>query len=225
MNLDNILQQFLNLAGTFSPHLVIFLFLLCSIGEFSIITLIPYALDTIWLLSGYHLSIGVLSPIQLILLWLTAQVGRQIGALMLYVVGRYGTGPLSRFYRKHVTIDTLQKISHNNSLPVRLVRRINIFSPFSVALGRLLWLRFPLTLTLGARRQYKVLFLGVLFSSLVWDGVYISVGVAGAQVVRTPVQMLVYSLIGLTAFYLIMFAVRYLLRLLRKKGDSTNTER
>jgi membrane protein DedA with SNARE-associated domain len=225
MNLNDLLQQFLNLAGTFNLRLIIFLFLLCSIGEFSVVTLIPYALDTVWILSGYHLSTGAISPLQMFILWSAAQAGRQTGATLLYFVGKVGKVPFARFYRKHFDIDLMTKLSPSGGLAAKLIRRIDLLSPFSVALGRLLWLRFPLTLTLGATRHYKVLFLGVLFSSIVWDGIYIFLGVIGAQVVQTPTQMLLYSLLGLTVFYVIAFIVRRVARLVKMKRGDVNTEK
>ncbi len=67
MTLDSILQQALPFAGTFILNLVIFLFLVCAIGEFGFS--IPYLLETIWLLSGHHVVSGG-SPTDLGLLWL-----------------------------------------------------------------------------------------------------------------------------------------------------------
>lgn len=211
MNLENILQQVLSFTGTFNPKLAIFLFLICSIGEFG--ASIPYLLETIWLLSAYHLGIGVISPWQMVLLWLVAQVGRQTGATMLYLLSRLGSIPLIRLYQKYFKANLSGKLAESNTMPFKLFRRINYLTPFSVALGRLFWLRVPLTLTLGARRQLRLLSLGVLLSSLVWDGIYISLGaVVGVNLVLKPIEMILYSLIGVTLIYAATFAVRRLFR-------------
>jgi F0F1-type ATP synthase assembly protein I len=67
----------------------------------------------------------------------------------------------------------------------------------------------PLTVFLGVKKQYKVLFLGVLLSSLVFDGIFLIVGtVVGANTLVKPTEMIVFSLIGLTVFYLIVFSIR-----------------
>ncbi len=218
MNLGSILQQVLSLTGVFSPKLAIFLFLICSIGEFGVFS-VPYVLESIWLLSGYHLGTGILSPFQLVLLWFVSQVGRQTGATVLYYLSRFGSLPLMRLYHKYFEASLSEKLSGNDAMPFKLFRRINYLSPFSVALGRLLWLRIPLTLTLSIKRRLKTLSLGVLLSSLVWDSVYIVLGIVGATVVLKPIQMVLYSLIGLTLLYAVTFAVRRLSRL-RLSKDS-----
>ena len=210
VNLDTILQQVLSFTGTFNFQLVIFLFLLCAIGEFG--TSVPYLLETIWLLSGYHLGTGVLSPFHLPLLWLVAQAGRQTGATTLYHFSRFGSMPLMKLYHKYSAASLSQKPPDNNFIPVKLFRRLNLLSPFAIALGRLLWMRIPLTLTLSLKRRLKTLSLGIVLSSVVWDGIYISLGIAGGRAVLKPIEMVLYSLIGLTLLYVVTFVIRHLSR-------------
>ncbi|MCD5401265.1 hypothetical protein LR013_01540 [candidate division NPL-UPA2 bacterium] len=150
------------------------------------------------------------------LLWLVAQVGRQTGATILYCLVRFGSMPLRKLYRKHFEASLSDKLSDNNVMPFKLFRRLNYLSPFSIALGRLFGLRFPLTLTMGINRQFKTLSLGVLLSSLVWDGIYISLGIAGGHAALEPTQMILYSLIGLTLLYAVTFTARHLRRRLTK---------
>ena len=221
MSLESILQYVLSFAGTFNPKLIIFLFLICSIGEFGLFS-IPYLLETIWLLSGYNLGSGVLDPYHMILLWLVAQAGRQTGAILLYYLGQFGSLPLKKLYRRYFEASISNRLSGNNAMPIRFFGKINYLSPFSIALGRLFGLRIPLTLTLGAKKQFRALLLGVLLASLVWDGVYILLGLAGGHTTLKPTQMLLYSLIGLTILYLVTFTVRQLKR--RLSGDSTNNQ-
>jgi membrane protein DedA with SNARE-associated domain len=48
-----------------------------------------------------------------------------------------------------------------------------------------------------------------LLSGLAWDGVYIIIGmVAGTTIALQPAQMILYSLVGLTAMYLLMFGAK-----------------
>lgn len=210
VNLDAILQQVLSFTGTFNPQLVICLFVICALGEFA--ASIPYVLETMWLLSGYHVGTGILSPWHLPLLWLVAQAGRQSGATSLYHLSRFGSMPLMKLYHKYFAVTSSQKLPNNN-MPFKLFRRLNLLSPFSVALGRLFWLRIPLTLTLSVKKQLKTLSLGVVLSSLVFDGIYISLGIAGSRAVLKPIDMVLYSLIGLTLLYAVTFVIRRLYRL------------
>ena len=209
MNFEALIQQAFNLAGTFNPTLVIFLFIICFIGEFGIC--IPYLLETIWLFSGYNFGTGVIPLIDLFLLWLIALIGREAGAITLSYLGRFGSMPLVKFYNKHFEASVAEKMAENNSKKVSFFRRINFASPFSVAMGRLVWLRIPISLILGAKKQLKSLSLGILLASLAWDGMYILLGaVVGAHTTLKPTQMILYSLIGLTLLYAGTFAVRHL---------------
>ena len=99
------------------------------------------------------------------------------------------------------------------------MRRINYLSPFSVAAGRLMWLRIPLTLTLSVKRDWKTLMLGVVLSSAVWDSTYIILGLIGKNVASHPTQMVLFSLAGLTLLY----GVTILVRLLRRQRRSAST--
>jgi membrane-associated protein len=212
MNLEALIQQAFTLAGTFNPTLVVFLFIICFIGEFGIC--IPYLLETIWLMSGYNFGTGVIPLVDLLLLWLVAQVGRQAGGITLSYLGRFGSMPIIKFYNKHFEASVAEKMAENNSSKVSFFRKIDFLSPFSVALGRLIWLRIPLSLILGAKRQLKTLSLGILLASLVWDGMYVFLGaVVGAHTTLKPSQMILFSLIGLTLLYAGTFAVRHLWRL------------
>jgi membrane-associated protein len=212
MNLEAFFQQAFTLAGTFNLTLVIFLFIICFIGEFGIC--IPYLLETIWLMSGYNFGTGVIPLTDLLLLWLVAQAGRQAGGITLSYLGRFGSMPLIKFYNRHFETSVNEKLVENDSPAVGFFRRINFLSPFSVALGRLIWLRIPLSLIMGAKKQLKTLSLGILLSSLVWDGMYIFLGaVVGAHTELKPAEMILLSLIGLTLLYALSFAARHLWKL------------
>lgn len=209
MTLESTLQEILIFAGTFNFKLVFLLFLICSIGELALFS-IPYLLETVWLLFGYNLGIGTFTPFQLVLLWLAALAGRQVGAIVLYYLGRFGSIPARKLYQRYFEASLSSRLSGNRVTKLKFLNRIDYLSPFSVASGRLVGLRIPLTLTLGAKKQFKALFTGIVLSSLVWDGVYILLGLAGGQTALQPIQMIVYSLIGLTALYVITFLIRQL---------------
>jgi membrane-associated protein len=207
MNLEHFLSQIPQLIANFDPRTAAFLFLICAIGEFGLS--IPYVLESVWLLAGYQLGTGVLSPIHLAGLWLVAQCGRQVGVLGLYSVARVGSTPLARLYQKCTGSRFWPKVPVNT----KVFSRINFTSPFSIGYGRLVGLRIPLTIMLALKKKLAAALLGVLLSSVVWDAVYITLGATvGRTAVLQPVQMLLASVAGLTLLYLVVFIVRRLLR-------------
>jgi membrane-associated protein len=210
MNITGILQHVVAITATLDPRMALFLFVICAIGEFHIS--IPYVLESIWLLAGYQLGSGVLSPLHLVGLWLAAQLGRQVGAILLYRVGRFGTPSLVRLYEKLHLARLFAKITPKSGTS----KNINIFSPFSVAYGRLFGMRIPVTLALAVKRKPRLLVLGVLLSSLAWDTVYISLGlIFGSTLAFKPVYMFLASLAGLTIIYVVTYTVRRLLNRFR----------
>jgi len=209
MTIESILQEVFIFAGTFNFKLVFLLFLICSVGELALFS-VPYLLETIWLLFGYNLGIGTFTPFQIVLLWLAALAGRQVGAIVLYYLGRFGSIPLRKLYQRYFESSLTSRFSGSNATKLKFLNRIDHLSPFSVASGRLVGLRIPLTLILGAKKQFRALFTGIVLSSLVWDGVYILLGLAGGQTALKPVQMMVYSFIGLTLLYAMIFLIRQL---------------
>ncbi len=94
-------------------------------------------------------------------------------------------------------------------------------SPFSVALGRILWLRIPLTLIMGAKRKLRILSLAVVISSLIYDGTFIITGaIVGTTTHVEPLQITLFSLGVLTIIYGITFIVRRLIRLCGGKRNA-----
>ncbi|HTY81880.1 MAG TPA: hypothetical protein VMB24_03775 [Dehalococcoidales bacterium] len=198
------------ISGSFDPRTALFLFAICGLGEF--IVSVPYALESIWLLAGYQLGHGVLSPLGLMGLWLAAQCGRQTGNLALFYIARLSSSPFSGLYRKLTNSRFWPKAKINN----RLLGRINVTSPFSLAYGRLLGLRFPLTIILALKNKIASAMTGVLLSSIIWDAIYITLGATIGKTVKIqPVQMLIASVAGLTLLYLIVFLARLLYRRLQ----------
>ncbi len=219
MNLQDFLSQGLSLVGTFNLKIALFLFLTSFIGE-AVGVFVPYLFEATWLMVGYQFSSHVLSFPDLILLVLMAQAGRQGGALVLYGISLSGSNLLVK-YKNHFKIKT----APSEVFPFKKFRKINFLSPFSVTLGRLLWLRIPLTLILGAKRKLKVLMIGVLFSSLIYDAIYIIMGaVVGTTTKLAPVYVLLYSLAALTIVYGIFFVTRRIMGNLanRRKAESSS---
>jgi membrane-associated protein len=205
VNLAGFLQHIVSFTTTLDPRMAALLFVICVIGEFHIS--VPYVLETIWMLVGFHLGSGVLSPLHFMGLWAAALAGREVGAVGLYRVGWSGSNWLVRLYEK-LRIDRLiDKITARSTT----ARNINIYSPFSVAYGRLFGLRIPITLALGVKKRPRPLIWGVLLSSIVWDAVYISLGtVFGSALSINPVYMFLACLAGLTVIYILTIVIRRL---------------
>ncbi len=199
------LTRSLGLLAALDPRALALLVLVCAIGEFAIG--IPYVLESIWLLTGYYLGAHMLSIWRMLALWLVAQCGRQAGSISLYYVAGLGARTATRLDRRIRLSRLIPRAVINSSMLDRVSRP----SPFSIALGRLFGLRIPLTLTLAVQKRLKTLLPGVLLQSLVWDGIYMALGIIGGTVLK-PVEMLAYSLIGLTALYILTFAIRHLSR-------------
>ena len=178
----------------------------------------PYVLEGIWLLAGYQLGAGVLSPLALVGLWLAVVAGRQVGSLALYRVLRFGAGPLGRLYNRL----RASRFWPKGSLDRKLSDRISSLSAFASAYGRLIGLSFPVALALAAKRRPLTLVKAVVLSSLVWDGIYLALGITvGNKALLSPGQMLVAALGGMTALYSVAFGARYWFRLMRSVRTRT----
>ena len=213
MNLSGFLAQALEATSTFNPKIAIILFLLCAIGEIGFT--LPYILETIWLIAGYQLGTRNLEPLDLFLIWLVAQAGRQTGSFVLYFSGVLGLAPLRKFYKRHIE----PRLPKRAVIPATISKFLANPSPISVAMGRLVGLRIPMALTMSAKQRLSHLALGVLISSIIWDGIYLVIGgTLGPRVVPQPQYILLYSIGGISVLYLGTLGVRYLLRLRVKRS-------
>jgi membrane-associated protein len=210
MTLASLSQQILAYAGTLNIWLALAMFVLLILAEFSISP--PYIMEGIWILVGYHAALGNLPVYQVIILMLIAVGSRMLGAIIFYNLAGLGRGPIMRIYDRLFGTLISARLSESNegsrNLLVKFIRRINLLSPFSVALGRLLWVRVPLTILLSMRRQLRTLLLAVILSSVVWDTTYILIGVIGGNAKLDSLHLILYSLIGLTVIYGGVFVAR-----------------
>jgi membrane-associated protein len=220
MDFQAITREILNFTGTVNFWLVISLFLMLSVSEFGIS--IPYLMETFWILAGYQTLTGSLPIYFLAVLWITAMCGRTFGAVILYHLARFSGSRLMKLYRRIfkaalASRETAEKTVNSPSsgkegFLTRVWHKINSLSPYSVAFGRLIWMRVPLTLTLGFKKQIKILVPGVVISSMVWDTTYILVGVIGGDVKLEPFQIVLLSICALTAIYGSIFLVRWVIK-------------
>jgi membrane protein DedA with SNARE-associated domain len=176
-------------------------------------------METVWILAGYQTLNGSMPVYFLVILWLVAMSGRTLGSVILYHLARFSSSWIIRLYRR-IFKSVLAAREPGNGPPsssrnlfARIWRKINDLSPYSVAFGRLIWMRVPLTLTLGFRQQIKILIPGVMISSAIWDTTYILVGVIGGNVDLEPLQIVLFSLCALTIIYGGTFLVRWIIKL------------
>jgi membrane-associated protein len=220
MDFEQIFQEVLTFAGTFNLWLILSVFVILFFTEFGLS--IPYLLETIWMLCGYNVLSGTLSPFHLLLLWLIAIAGRFAGATILFHLAKWNRGWIMKIYSRVFGEALSPKKLEKSSLPARVIRSINLFSPFSVAFGRLIWLKIPMTLTLGVRRQLMTLYIAIVVSGAIWDISYMIVGVIGRGIQLRPSYMILYSLGTLTIVYSLYFIIRKFLqwRVPRHIGNS-----
>lgn len=211
MNLEGFLSEVLQITATFNIRIAIILFLLCAIGEIGFT--LPYVLETIWLMAGFQLAQGSLTTLDVIYIWLIAQAGRQVGNFGLYYSGRLGMIPMRKLYKKYIE----PRMPKTQIVPQGVIKRLKNPSPFSIAVCRLIGLRIPAAVTMSAKRQLSYLSMGVLLSSIVWDGIYLILGRTVGDVLPSPFRMFFYSLAGLTGLYLITLGIRYLFKWWRPK--------
>jgi membrane protein DedA with SNARE-associated domain len=166
-----------------------------------------------------------LSPFHLCLLWLVAVAGRETGALLLFSVSRLGSLPLSRLYQKYLE-KRFKKFSSNDTWLSRMSNKLDSYlSPFTIALGRLIGLATPLTVLMGVKKKYKMLFLGVIISSFIFDGIFLGVGLlVGKSTKVNQTEMILLSLIGLTVFYLLVFSIRQLYKFMKTRALARNNQ-
>lgn len=201
--LSGLLSQVLTATSSFNLKIAIILFLLCSIGEIGFA--LPYVLETIWLLAGYQLGTGDLQLLDLLKIWLVAQAGRQTGSLVLYYSAILGLMPLKKLFKKYIE----HWLPKRQLIPSSISKYLTNPSPISIAIGRLVGLRIPMALTMGARQNLLHLALGVLISSIIWDGIYIIIGRTVGSVLPKTEFMVLYSVGGLTLVYISVLVIRH----------------
>jgi len=204
-------HNIVSFTATQDPRTVLLLLVWCLIGELGIS--IPYVLESFWLLVGFNAGAGLISPWYIIVLWIAAQIGRQIGNIGLYFIARLGVPVLAGFFHKIHLDRFFNKIKSRTGA----VQRINIASPFSVAFGRMVGMRIPILLVMAAKKKPGMLALGVVLQSIVWDALYISLGaIFGATVKIEPVYMLLISLGCISMIYVITYFIKKLVNHYRK---------
>jgi membrane-associated protein len=214
--LENISAQVIAVTGSLNIWLIIAILVLFPISEFGLS--IPYLMETMWILVGYHAHHSVIFGAEVPLLLVVAVFARCCGASALYHLIGLGRTWILKVYRRFFNFALSAETPSGNSLPARVLRKLNLFSPFTVAFGRLIWLKIPITLTMSVRKNLRILLTGVSISSVIWDSLYILIGVIVGSAELKPWQTVLYSVCALTVVYSLVFLTRrvFLRRLLTK---------
>jgi len=210
MNLEQLVNIYTGLVGSAHPLVWFGLLLDCLAGD-SIGVTAPYLLETTWLLSGYLLGSHTMPIVYLLPMLVAAQAGRLGGTWLFCCLANNGS---HRLFNRFPALRTRFEAS-------RLTQKLNECHwsvPFWIALGRLFWLKFPITIFMAATKRFKALTVGVLISGVVYDSTYVVIGaVIGKSLTLNPVQVLPYFIIGLTLSFVLTLAVRQLWKLARAK--------
>ena len=207
MSIQEISNSVLAATGSLNLILVGAIFFIFIIGEFGLS--IPYLMETAWILVGVQIR-TTMPVFDILPLLLVSMAGRLTGATIFYNLIGLGRSWLLKLYSR-IFKNVVSPDKTNNSFAARLFRKINLLSPFSVAFGRLIWLKIPLTLTLSITKRPKPLMLGAALSGLVWDTAYILIGFILGRAKMEPYQTLLYSLSALTLIYVLSFIVKQIL--------------
>lgn len=213
--MDFIFQNTVSFDISFHVWTVLILLFWCFIGEIGVT--IPYVLESFWLLIGYNVGTGVLSPGYIIVLWIAAQTGRQSGALALYRIARFGMPAVEKLFHKI----RLDKFFDKLKARAGKVGNTSLLSPLSVAFARMVGMRLPMMLVCAGKKQPGTLALGVLLSSIVWDALYLSLGAFfGTTLEIGQGYMLLISLGCISVIYLAVYAIKKLISRFRKPVEA-----
>ena len=245
--MSGLVGQVLDLTVVFNPWLLLAIFVITLVGELSFS--IPLLMETVWLFTGYGFAVGHLSFEHLILFIVIGLLGRIVGASILFYLSWFGktsvAAPVFAYCKPRVAgfierVPPLRSVACiigrgiywmkarvaqpaaseiDPSSGISLFGRKFRLSPFTVALGRFMWLRFPLTVGLGASRQRMPLFLGVALSSIIWDGAYIAFGVLGGKSGLDQTQMLFYPLALAAVISGTVFGIKRLRRFIASRRE------
>jgi membrane protein DedA with SNARE-associated domain len=221
--LTTFLQNIVDFTATLDPKTALLLLIICTVGEAGLT--VPLLLEFIWLNVGMYLGNGQLSFWHMLGLWFSAQAGRQIGAVILYRIGRFGLPAMEKFYHKiH-----LDRLFDRLMSKAGAIKKINLTSPFSVAFGRLVGMRIPMTLVLAAKKKPWMLAAGVFMASMVFDGLYIFAGAVLGLTIDdvkqfNPLYTVLITVSLMLAIYLITFLVRLIIKRRKKALQPINDE-
>lgn len=200
MDLESLFRPILdalNISAALNLRVVGLLALLIFLGEANI--QIPLLIEAIWLLVGYQLRVNNITSVSnLLVAFLAAQAGRQIGISLIYLIVTAINTPLSRFLLKYLEKNKyFKKYRENESF---YTGKFLVLS--SATLGMLTPLNSVIKILLIAKRKLKILLVGTLLSGMAFDAMYIAIG---AIFHTTTLQVTYLPLFLLVGFFVLIF--------------------
>ena len=237
-NLADLMGQVLGLTVVFNPWLFLAIFVMTLVAEFGVS--VPLLMESVWLFTGYTFASGHISAEQLVMFMAVGLVGRLLGGITVFYLAWYGQKfvgvPIFRFLKNRMSmmstryrpVRCVHRIARwvsskagNGAVTdnggIRILGRRFRLSAFTVACGRLVGLRWPITLFLGAKRQRTKLLLGIAIFSVIWDAAYILFGVLGGKSGLNQTQMVFYPLGAVVLIAALVFGFKRLRSFLRSR--------
>jgi hypothetical protein len=180
------------------------IFLLTVLGEVNIA--VPLLIEALWLMVGYQIDVNTspLSVLNLLLTFIVAQAGRQIGISSVYFAFKAMNNPFSKLFLKRVQGNRFcQKYLAGDS-----PHGAKYFSLSSATIGMLTPLNCAIKLLLVLKRKLKILLIGTLLSGMAFDITYIVMGGVFHATTLNLAYMPIFMLIGFLVF--IVFKMRVL---------------
>ena len=211
--MEQLLNGYIALVSGTHPLLWLIIFALCLVGE-SVGLSLPYILETTWLMAGFLLGSHQISLLTVLPMLLAAIFGRLAGMTIFYVlVGAGSTWFFRRFPNMKTRLDDSTFSQKLNS------RHWTV--PLWIALGRLLWMRIPISIVMTLSRRYWALSIGLVISALVFELTYVIIGLkVGNSVNLSPIQLVPYLLIGVTISFGVGFGAHRLWSIWRSRVAS-----
>jgi putative Ca2+/H+ antiporter (TMEM165/GDT1 family) len=82
-------------------------------------------------------------------------------------------------------------------------------------------MRIPMTLVLAAKKKPWILSLGVVIASIIFDGLFICVGIILGKIEVKPAYTILITVGVLVVVYLVTFCVRLIIRRRRQANEPT----
>lgn len=189
----------LDITAGFNFKVISSIFLLTILGEVNI--QIPLLMEALWLLVGYQVDINTnpLSVLNLLLVFMAAQSGRQIGISAIFFAFGAINNPLSKFYLKRVHGNKYYQkyVSGGSSFDTKFL------SLSSATVGMLTPLNFPIKLLLVIKRKLRILLFGTLLSGMAFDLTYLVMGGVFHATTLNLAYMPIFLLIGFLIFIVV----------------------
>lgn len=160
----------LDITGDFNLKIALGILLLTIIGEANLH--VPLLMESVWLVMGYQAGTSSSAIADLVVLFLIAQSGRQIGMSAIYYIFESVNAPLSRLFARSLGSNRYYKKYAQH----KYLTSVEFLSVPSATLGMMTPLNGPIKVILVVKRKLKTLLVSTLLSGMTFDATYIVMG-------------------------------------------------